>query len=68
MKLLGTDTDSLKYEIITDDLYEDMFKLKQYFDFSEYNKEHFCFDETNKKVIGNLKMKLMDILLLNSLD
>lgn len=53
--LLGTDTDSLKYCIETEDLYADMHEMSEYFDFSEYPKDHFCYDETNKKVIGKFK-------------
>jgi hypothetical protein len=53
--LLFTDTDSLCYHIKTDDLYEDMLTMKDQFDFSEYPKEHLCYDETNKKVIGKFK-------------
>jgi hypothetical protein len=54
-KLLFTDTDSLCYEIQTDDVYEDMLKYKDKFDFSEYPEDHKCFDLTNKKVIGKMK-------------
>jgi len=55
VNLLFTDTDSLCYEIQTDDIYEDMLKHKDKFDFSEYSKNHKCYDETNKKVIGKFK-------------
>jgi hypothetical protein len=54
-KLLFTDTDSLCYEIQSDDVYEDMLKHKDKFDFSDYTKEHKCYDVTNKKVIGKFK-------------
>ena len=53
--LLFTDTDSLTYEIQTDDAYEDFFNDKDKFDFSEYDKSSRFFDETNKKVIGKFK-------------
>ena len=39
--LLFTDTDSLCYEIKTDDVYEDMKKNKQHYDFSEYPEDHY---------------------------
>ena len=29
-----------------------MKKHKEYFDFSDYSRKHFCFDMTNKKIIG----------------
>ena len=35
-KLLFTDTDSLVYEIKTEDVYEDFYKDKNLFDFSDY--------------------------------
>jgi hypothetical protein len=54
-KLLFTDTDSLTYEITTEDIYEDMKSIKDQFDFSDYPKEHPLYDTTNKKVIGKFK-------------
>lgn len=54
-KLLFTDTDSLTYHISTDDLYRDMYENKSVFDLSNYSKDHFCYDETNKAVIGKFK-------------
>ena len=54
-KLLFTDTDSLCYHIITDDVYEDLYNHKDMFDNSDYSKSSkFYFDE-NKKVIGKFK-------------
>ena len=32
-----------------------MFEMKDYFDFSDYSKDHFCYDPTNAKVIGKFK-------------
>ena len=54
-KLLFTDTDSLTYVIETDDIYDDMLKNSDMYDFSEYDKKHKCFDDSNKKVIGKFK-------------
>ena len=54
-KLLFTDTDSLCYQIETNDVYEDFFNNKDKFDFSEYDKNSKYFDNTNKKVIGKFK-------------
>ena len=51
-ELLFTDTDSLTYEIKSEDVYEKFFKHKQLFDFSNYPKDSKFFDETYKKVIG----------------
>ena len=54
-RLLFTDTDSLCYIIITDDVYEDLYNHKDMFDNSDYSKSSkFYFDE-NKKVIGKFK-------------
>ena len=56
--LLFTDTDSLTYQIQTDNVYEDFYADKHLFDFSGYEKKSpFCNDE-NKKVIGKMKDEL----------
>ena len=54
-ELLFTDTDSLTYEIKSEDVYEEFFKHKHLFDFSNYPKDSQFFDVTNKKVIGKMK-------------
>ena len=54
-ELLFTDTDSLAYEIKSKDAYEEFFKRKDLFDFSNYSKDSKFFNETNKKVIGKMK-------------
>ena len=54
-ELLFTDTDSLTYEIKSENVYEEFFKWKDLFDFSNYPKDSKFFDETNKKVIGKMK-------------
>ena len=46
---------SLTYEIKSQDVYEEVFKWKDLFDFSSYPKDSKFFDETNKKVIGKMK-------------
>lgn len=55
--LLYTDTDSLFYEIKTNDFYHDMLseELIDYFDTSDYPKDHFCYSLKNKKVLGKFK-------------
>lgn len=55
IQLLVTDTDSLVYEIITEDFYKDMYGMKDIFDMSEYSKSNPIYDDTNKKVIGKFK-------------
>ena len=54
-ELLFTDTDSLTYEIKSKDVYEEFFKHKHLFDFSNYPKYLKLFDQANKKVIGKMK-------------
>ena len=53
--VLGTDTDSFFYEIKTNDVYEDMKEMSEFFDFCDYPKEHPLFSEVNKKVLGKFK-------------
>ena len=62
MKLLFTDTDSLEYEIETEDFYKDISPdVETMFDTSNYPKEHLseCFEGfptgKNKKIIGMFK-------------
>ena len=55
IKLMFTDTDSLFYEIKTDEVYEDLLKDKELFDYSDYPKNSAFFFDTNKKVIGKMK-------------
>lgn len=55
IKLLMTDTDSLVYEVKTDDIYEDINSISDYFDMSEYPKESKYYNTKNKKVIGKFK-------------
>ena len=54
-KLLFTDIGSLTYEIKSENVYENFFKHKRLFDFSNYTKDSKLFNETNKKVIGKMK-------------
>ena len=42
-ELLFTDTDSLTYEIKANDVYEELFKHKHLFDFSNYPKDLKCY-------------------------
>ena len=53
--LLFTDTDSLCYNIRTDDVYRDMYGDLDLFDTSEYDHNHFLFSTRNKKVLGKMK-------------
>ena len=48
-KLLFTDSDRLVYEIKDNNVYDQCFKDKQLFDFSEYPKDSVYYDGLNKK-------------------
>ena len=54
-QLCFTDTDSLLYCIETDDVYVDMKQNQNYYDTSDYPKDHPLYDDQNKKVIGKMK-------------
>ena len=54
-KFLFTDTDSLVYEIKTEDVYEDFYQDKNLFEFSDYPLDSKFFDPMNKKIIGKIK-------------
>ena len=54
-ELLFTDTNSLAYEIKSENVYEKCLKWKDLFDFSNYSKDSKFFNETNEKVIGKMK-------------
>ena len=58
IKIMFTDTDSLCYEIKTDDVYKDLFQDKQLFDNSDYPKNSAFLFGKNKKVIGKMKDEL----------
>ena len=54
-ELLFTDKDSLAYEIKSENVYEEFYKWKDLFDFSNYWKDLGFYDDINKKVIGKMK-------------
>ena len=54
-KLLFTDTDSLTYEIKSEDVYEEFFKHKHLLDCSNLPKNSKFINEVNKNVIGKMK-------------
>ena len=54
-KLLFADSDSLIYEIKTEDVYEDFSSDKEMFDFSNYSTKSKYYDNSNKIVIGKMK-------------
>ena len=50
-----TDTDSLIYEIKTEDVHEDFSSNKDIFDFSNHSTKSKYYDDSNKLVIGKMK-------------
>ena len=50
-----TDTESLVYEIKSKDVYEECFKDRELFDFSEYSVDSNFYESTNKKLLGKMK-------------
>ena len=54
-KLLFTDTDSLTYETKSEDVYEEFFKRKHLFDFSNLSKDLKFYDNQNEMVVGKMK-------------
>ena len=54
-ELLFTDTESLTYEIKSEDVSEELLKHKHLFDLSNYPKDSKFFDLTNNKVISKMK-------------
>lgn len=54
-KLLFSDTDSLVHEFETDEVYEDFYKDKDLFDFSEHPKNVKFWNLVNEIVVGNMK-------------
>ena len=59
VRLLMTDTDSLHYEIKTDDVFKDLYdkdsKFRNMFDNSNFNKTNPYFLNKNNKINGKLK-------------
>ena len=53
-KVLFTGTDSLMYEIKTEDVYEDFSNDKEKFDFTSYSTKSKYYDHSNKLVIGKI--------------
>ena len=54
-RLLIADSDSLLYEIKTEDVYKDFSTDKEMFDFSNYSTKLKYYDNSNKVVVGKMK-------------
>lgn len=55
IKLLYTDTDSFIWQIFTHDLYNDLLKFKNDFDFSKYPTDHKLYNTKNRSTRGKWK-------------
>ena len=55
LSLLFSETDTLMYEIKTEDFYEDFSKYKAMFNFSNYSAKSIYYDNSNKLVVGKMK-------------
>ena len=60
-KLSFTNTDSLTYQIDTEDVYKDFWADKNKFHNSEYAENSPFSDKTNKKVIGKFKDEASEV-------
>ncbi|XP_052127781.1 uncharacterized protein LOC127750348 [Frankliniella occidentalis] len=58
IKVLGGDTDSIIVEIVTEDVYADMYEMREYFDTSDYPVSHPLHSLDNKKVMGKFSDEL----------
>ena len=54
-ELLFTDTDSLTYEIKSEDVFEESFKYEQLLDFSNFSKGSNFYDNQNEMFVGKMK-------------
>ena len=66
--LLYTDTDSVIIEIQTESLHEDMLKLLQHYDTSNFTPDHPLYTDKNKKVLGKFKDEMGGKILPESLS
>ena len=63
-ELLFTDTDSLSYEINSENIYKEFYKWKDLFDFGNYSKDLTFYDDINKKVIGIMKNEYGEVIII----
>ena len=54
-ELLFTDSDSLAYQTKSEDVYEEFFKHKHLFDYSNFLKDLKCYDSQNEMAVGKMK-------------
>jgi hypothetical protein len=56
-RLLFTDTDSVGYHLVTDDVYRDMLEYRHLLDTSNYPRDHPLYSAENMKVIGKMEVE-----------
>ena len=61
--MLFTDTDSLTYEIKSEDINREFYNWKDLFDFSNYSKDSIFYDDTDKKVIDIMKNEYGEVII-----
>ena len=54
-RLLFTDADSLMYETETKNVYDDSYRNKEIFDFSNYSSKSKYYDDSNALIVGKMK-------------
>ena len=54
-ELLFTDTNSLTYEIKSDDVYEEFFERRHLLDFTNFSKDSKFYDSQNEMIVGKTK-------------
>ena len=67
-ELLFTDTNSLAYEIKSKNVYEEFFKWKILFNFSNYWKDSKFFNDANKNVIGIKKDEMGGVIIVEFIE
>ena len=63
-RLLFTDTDSLMYEIKTEDVYEDFIEDKKTSDFSNYSLKSKYYNDSNKLTVCKMDDEAADVFLI----
>ena len=59
--LCFTDTDSLLYHIEADEIVTTLKEHEDFFDFSDYPRDHVCYSARNRKVIGKFKDEVLSL-------
>ena len=57
------DTDNLVYEIKTEDVYEDLVRIKKILDFSKYSAKSKYYYDSNKLVVGKMEYETGSIVI-----